>query len=636
MQSVAPAPSVTRESGETLPEPATLHDAVKLVIWDLDETLWSGTLSEGPVTVAPAVSDIVRQLNRRGIISSVCSQNDLDDARARLRDEDQLWDEFVFARVSWLPKGPQVAQIIETAQLRPQQVLFIDDKAANLQEARYYVPGIQTSGPEIIPVLLAQPQLAGRDDPKLDRLHQYKLLERRAQESVASEGSHEDFLLSCDIRVQTNDQCLAEPNFERIADLLLRANQLNYTKRRMDPDVLRILLADPTRVNRFVRVSDRFGDYGICGFYSLSDGHLTDFVFSCRILNMGVEQWIYARLGFPRIDVVGGVATPLDSSSTPTWINQESPAPPHTLSAVKSSVGSAKVLLKGACDLTVVNDFLGGSLETEFNEVTTAGMLEHRDHTEILRRSTPEFLSEFGWVIDRLPFLDRSSFESKFLNSPHCEFLVISLLTDYTGGLYRLRGTDCVVPFIDFRHDVTDPELWATRSDEMAWLGLEPSFIEWFAENFDFEGPLSPEALKDNIRWLAGAVPPGSHLVLVNGSEVPVAILHEEETHLRHREMNQALDEVVGELPNASILDVREFITSRSDFTDGPRHYRRRVYLQMAEAIRDLVADDLEVKRFSLEYVKTAVKRMPNTLKLKLPPGVHRKVAELKRSLRRL
>jgi predicted enzyme involved in methoxymalonyl-ACP biosynthesis len=67
----------------------SLKDSVKLVIWDLDETLWSGTLSEGPVAVNPDCSNIVRQLNRRGIINSLCSKNDHEAVRARLIAEER-------------------------------------------------------------------------------------------------------------------------------------------------------------------------------------------------------------------------------------------------------------------------------------------------------------------------------------------------------------------------------------------------------------------------------------------------------------------------------------------------------------------------------------------------------------------
>ena len=52
-----------------------LEDSVKLVIWDLDETLWTGTLSEGPVEISPRRSYIDRELNKRGIMKSICSNN---------------------------------------------------------------------------------------------------------------------------------------------------------------------------------------------------------------------------------------------------------------------------------------------------------------------------------------------------------------------------------------------------------------------------------------------------------------------------------------------------------------------------------------------------------------------------------
>ena len=82
---------------------------VKLIIWDLDETLWAGTLSEGEVVIDTSRGDLVRALNRRGIVNSICSKNDQPEARRRLEAEG-LWDEFVFASIDWSPKGPRVAR----------------------------------------------------------------------------------------------------------------------------------------------------------------------------------------------------------------------------------------------------------------------------------------------------------------------------------------------------------------------------------------------------------------------------------------------------------------------------------------------------------------------------------------------
>jgi len=71
--------------GQGSPEP------VRLVIWDLDETFWKGTLSEGGITFCPEHRDIVIALAERGIISTICSKNDLEAVRDLL-NEHEVWD----------------------------------------------------------------------------------------------------------------------------------------------------------------------------------------------------------------------------------------------------------------------------------------------------------------------------------------------------------------------------------------------------------------------------------------------------------------------------------------------------------------------------------------------------------------
>jgi hypothetical protein len=47
-----------------------MSEAVRLVIWDLDETFWSGTLTEGGIVYNEATHNIVLELARRGIMVS--------------------------------------------------------------------------------------------------------------------------------------------------------------------------------------------------------------------------------------------------------------------------------------------------------------------------------------------------------------------------------------------------------------------------------------------------------------------------------------------------------------------------------------------------------------------------------------
>jgi FkbH-like protein len=153
---------------------------IRLVVWDLDGVFWHGTLAEEGITPRPEMQEIVRLLARRGIISSICSCNEFAATRAKLQALG-MWEYFVFPSISWEPKGPRIAALVQAAQLRPASVLFIDDLPANLEEARQAVPGLQIMRPEQVPYLLENPWLSGTPDPQMQRLRHYHLLAERQE-----------------------------------------------------------------------------------------------------------------------------------------------------------------------------------------------------------------------------------------------------------------------------------------------------------------------------------------------------------------------------------------------------------------------------------------------------------------------
>ncbi len=63
------------------PKYSSVKKPVKLVIWDLDETFWKGTLSEEGIEHIQGHIDMIRTLVDRGIMCSICSKNDYDAAR---------------------------------------------------------------------------------------------------------------------------------------------------------------------------------------------------------------------------------------------------------------------------------------------------------------------------------------------------------------------------------------------------------------------------------------------------------------------------------------------------------------------------------------------------------------------------
>jgi hypothetical protein len=131
------------------------------------------------------------------------------------------------------------------------------------------------------------------------------------------------FLRMSWITISINKSLRDEEN--RIVEIANRAHQLNFTKRELTAGALASLLTSPGYTCWSIAVTDRFAEYGLCGFACV-DKHahqLLHFVFSCRILNMGVEQFIYAQLGRPRLRVVQLVSSDPLQGPTPDWMEVE-------------------------------------------------------------------------------------------------------------------------------------------------------------------------------------------------------------------------------------------------------------------------------------------------------------------------
>lgn len=400
-----------------------IENDVKLVIWDLDETFWSGTLGEGSVKLSDINAALVKELAARGIMSSIVSKNDYSAAKAIL-EEIGVWEFFVFPSISYDPKGPRVADIIEKASLRPKNVLLIDDNHLNLEEARFFNSGIMVARPtDLLPKLLDHPRLAGKSDPELKRLKQYQLLQRKIVDRQSTNLSNEEFLRASNIQIRFDYDI--DSNFDRIVDLINRTNQLNYTKKRLltkeEIEAFRLSLEEYGASAACISCSDRYGDYGIIGFYAfqMTSGKkksLSHLLFSCRTMNMGIEQFVFEHLGRPEIRIAQDIAYGLDSHACVDWIK---------IAGKEKTLmrGDLKLLLVGGCELLQLSSFCSSN-RMEF--VNGAGLLSDGSSTryddpsfitasrDVLRRSSP--IREIsGWTYEEALRLDRSIPEAKII-----------------------------------------------------------------------------------------------------------------------------------------------------------------------------------------------------------------------------
>ncbi len=561
---------------------------IKLIIWDLDDTLWNGTLSEGEVFLPKENADLIRRLADCGIVSSICSKNDASAALEKLK-EFEIQDYFVFNSIDWTSKGERVSRMIADMGFRQENVLFVDDNVTNLNEVKYFAPQINFAAPEIIPSLIKYFNEIEPTDLEHARLANYKILEKK-QISKSHYSDNMQFLFSTNTRVEIKRDCIAE--IDRIAELVKRTNQLNYTKLRSSKEELLTLLSDETVDAGYVTVEDDFGKYGIVGFFAIKNNTCIHFLFSCRTIGQGVEQYVYSTLDFPEIQVVGDVIVELQKVPAPLWINQD-----RTSSTQGEKVKLAgKVLFKGPCDLSsMVFNFDSSSILTEFTYIgDRQNSIEHHNHSVNYLRFP--FLSndEKKKLLDECVFNDFQMFETELFN-PEVKLVFLSTLIEANLAVYRRKRDGYLLAFGEYCNDLTD----ANNIDDFLNGELycysnnyTKEWLQTFSNTWEYRGRLSVDEYIENINVLLKKLPQETTLCLMLGSETPYLANTKksyENRHIYHKELNDAIRLFAKQNERVLLLDFNDFIKGQDDFTDNINHFQRRVYFEISQKANEYI-----------------------------------------------
>jgi len=568
-------------------------EAVRLVVWDLDETLWRGTLDDlGVIEHVSVHYEIIRELNRRGIMNSVCSKNDFDTARKVLEDAG-VWNEIVFPSIDWTAKGPRLKELVASMQLRPESVLFIDDNESNLAEARALVPGIQVALPEVIEGLLEDPRFQSDMDSGLVRLAHYKLLKKRQEAKMASNGDNLAFLRASEIKIILDFDI--ETNIDRAIELINRTNQLNFTKVRLPETLilarkeLRALVSKFNVKAALIRVKDAYGDHGYCGLYILEGSEnsatLLHFCFSCRIIGMGVEQKVYEYIGRPTLVVAGETVSDLNSPSQVDWID--------IMEAVEGE-GKAnvpmlgEVRLRGGCDLSSIGHYF--NLHTQSLVYETNYVRKHlffmRDCTTNLLHSlrdsvSSDVLSDFG--------IEPWEYETRLFDPISSDgLIIISMWGDVVAPHYRRKGDDRII-VNNLRHmsengvAISDEEVerkFAHGHFDPKYKGEALKYLARLKSDFYYNGKLSSEEIKSNSNEMLKRIPKNVPTFVLLPSRYWVDESGTIVKYIPSIAYSVALKAVAAQFPSVNLVDVDDFIKGPEERYQG-WHFNRIVYYRV-------------------------------------------------------
>lgn len=293
--------------------------AKKVLVLDLDDTLWGGAIGDEGVenirlgpdhgAIGEAFADWQRylvMLADRGVILAVCSKNapalaaaGFDHPYAALKRDD-----FAAFVCSWEDKAAGLRRIAQDLSVGLDALVFADDNPAETDLVRQFLPEVETvdlgsDAAQFIEHVEAGHwfDLQAYTGEDLNRRESYKV-RRHALDSRGAGTDLSVYLKSLEMVGHLAPASAAD--LPRMAQLELKTNQFNLTTQRYSQARLAEFLALPDRLLLVFSLRDRFGDHGLVStLVAVQAGpvlKIDGWLMSCRIFARSAEQFILRHL----------------------------------------------------------------------------------------------------------------------------------------------------------------------------------------------------------------------------------------------------------------------------------------------------------------------------------------------------
>ncbi|SMD46320.1 HAD-superfamily phosphatase, subfamily IIIC/FkbH-like domain-containing protein [Aquiflexum balticum DSM 16537] len=297
-------------------------EKVKCIAWDLDNTLWDGILIErisDKMVIKPDSLRLIEALDERGILQTIVSKNDHDEAFEMLKKLG-LQEYFLHPAINWGQKSENLKTIASKLNINIDTFALIDDSDFERNEVSENLPQVRVYKDTEINDLLSYNELdVIVSEETRNRRQMYQKEIERSEILASYSNDYDKFLRSCMLEIE-----LFVPHLEaeiiRCYELIQRTNQLNLSTNRYAEKDFRSMLQNPYHKCISFSCRDKFGTYGIVGYVTIQEETesilIKDFVLSCRVAQKYVERtvikWISDVYGISGRDKVYALYKPTE------------------------------------------------------------------------------------------------------------------------------------------------------------------------------------------------------------------------------------------------------------------------------------------------------------------------------------
>jgi FkbH-like protein len=266
----------------------------KLVVCDLDNTLWDGVIGEGAVSHFVNRQHVLRRLKERsGVVLTIASKN--DPGNVHFEGGVLALDDFVAPQINWGRKVDAVAKLRQQLNLQYRHMVFLDDRPderAFVAEAYPEIQVIDASDPESWDRIGLWADISeGSSDLERTQLYREQLQRDALVGDDRISNLEPNLIAELELEIAVRDATRAD--LKRFVELINRTNQWNLTGARTSMANVQRQASDPGSLLLLASARDKFGDMGgVCAAaVSIAGDQATidAFVLSCRVFGYGVE-----------------------------------------------------------------------------------------------------------------------------------------------------------------------------------------------------------------------------------------------------------------------------------------------------------------------------------------------------------
>ena len=285
----------------------------KVLILDLDNTLWGGIIGEDGLSninlseegVGKIYRDFqknIKSLKEIGVLLAICSKNNKSDVKEVFGNHPMMIlknEDFIVKKINWNNKVQNIEEIASELNLGLNSFVFIDDNPVERQIIKNNLPEVEVPDfPEDISALNKWflSEIVYKYFPKVyiteeDKKKTFQYERNIKRKKLQKKFDISDFIKSLNINLNLykNPKNIKS----RLAQLTQKTNQFNLTTRRYSENDIENFIVDENTEIYGLEYEDKFGNEGIIGESIIKINKnvaiIDTFLMSCRVIGRNVE-----------------------------------------------------------------------------------------------------------------------------------------------------------------------------------------------------------------------------------------------------------------------------------------------------------------------------------------------------------